>query len=88
MCGKCRVHVVGYQRFQVPNLKNGPVERLEYFLHPERRFSKADKAAADKAAADKTAASALWRTKESHFQPLVKMVMKTVDKNIDKKNKQ
>ena len=29
-----------------------------------------------------------WRTKKSHFQPLVKMGMKTVDKNIDKKNKQ
>ena len=30
----------------------------------------------------------LWRTKKSRFQPLVKMGMKTVDKNIDKKNKQ
>ena len=31
---------------------------------------------------------ALWRTKKSRFQPLVKMGMKTADKNIDKKNKQ
>jgi len=31
------------------------------------------------------APQALWRTTKSHFQPLVKMGIKTVDKNIDKK---
>jgi hypothetical protein len=30
----------------------------------------------------------LWRTKQSHFQPSVKMGMKNLDKNIDNVNKQ
>ena len=35
-----------------------------------------------------TESTPLWRTQKSRFQPLVKMGMKTVEKNIDKKNKQ
>ncbi len=30
----------------------------------------------------------VWRAKKSHFQQSVEMGMKTVDKNIDKRNKQ